>query len=94
MEPFSPAIKKRYAAYQKQLGAIEQNEGGLARFSEGYKSMGFQVDAKGGVRYREWAPNAVQARLIGDFSEHNAPIAQSSLADADPQTNGRTLQTP
>lgn len=27
------------------------------------------VDARGGVTYREWAPGAVGARLIGDFSE-------------------------
>lgn len=31
--------------------------------------MGFQVDEDGGVRYREWAPGAVAARLIGDFSK-------------------------
>ena len=69
LEPFAPAIRKRFAAYKKQLDSIEQHEGGLAAFSEGYKSMGFQVDSKGGVRYREWAPNATAARLIGDFSE-------------------------
>jgi 1,4-alpha-glucan branching enzyme len=68
LEPFTPALKKRYSAYQERLGEIEKYEGGLAKFSEGYKSMGFQVDSKGGVRYREWAPNATAARLIGDFS--------------------------
>lgn len=31
--------------------------------------MGLQVDAKGGVKYREWAPGATEARLIGEFSE-------------------------
>lgn len=31
--------------------------------------MGLQVDADGGVTYREWAPGAVEARLIGEFSE-------------------------
>jgi len=69
LEPFSSALKNRYEAYQRALKLIEQHEGGLALFSEGYKTMGFQVDAQGGVRYREWAPNAVSARLIGDFSE-------------------------
>jgi 1,4-alpha-glucan branching enzyme len=69
LEPFAPAIRERYAAYQKALAVIEQHEGGLAHFAEGYKSMGFQVDASGGVRYREWAPGAIEARLIGDFSE-------------------------
>jgi len=29
--------------------------------------MGFNVTPKG-IYYREWAPNAVRAHLIGDFS--------------------------
>lgn len=69
LEPFSGALRERYAAYQKQRAIIEEHEGGLAEFSMGYKSMGFQVDKNGGVRYREWAPNATEARLIGEFSE-------------------------
>ncbi|WWC70138.1 1,4-alpha-glucan-branching enzyme [Kwoniella pini CBS 10737] len=68
LEPFSPALRARYDAYKKQLDKIETHEGGLAHFSEGYKSMGLQVDESGGVRYREWAPNATEARLIGEFS--------------------------
>lgn len=71
LEPFSGALRERYAAYQKQRAIIEEHEGGLAEFSKGYKSMGFQVDKNGGVRYREWAPNATEARLIGEFSESN-----------------------
>jgi 1,4-alpha-glucan branching enzyme len=31
--------------------------------------MGLQVDAQGGVKYREWAPEATEARLIGEFSK-------------------------
>lgn len=69
LEPFSAAIKDRFRAYKTQKEAIDKHEGGLAKFSEGYKTMGFQVDDQGGVRYREWAPNATAARLIGDFSE-------------------------
>nr|XP_018262818.1 1,4-alpha-glucan-branching enzyme [Kwoniella dejecticola CBS 10117]OBR84976.1 1,4-alpha-glucan-branching enzyme [Kwoniella dejecticola CBS 10117] len=80
LEPFSPALRKRYAAYKKQLDQIETHEGGLAHFSEGYKSMGLQVDENGGVRYREWAPNATAARLIGEFNNwsHSAnPMTKS-----------------
>ena len=51
------------------MANIEQHEGGLAHFAEGYKTMGLQVDDQGGVRYREWAPGATEARLIGEFSE-------------------------
>ncbi|RSH87216.1 alpha-1,4-glucan branching enzyme [Saitozyma podzolica] len=69
LEPFAPAIKARYSAYKQARDNIEKWEGSLAKFSEGYKTMGFQVDDNGGVRYREWAPNAVEARLIGDFNQ-------------------------
>lgn len=49
--------------------------------------MGFQVDANAGVRYREWAPNATAARLIGDFSEPPSLVTHLSL-----QINGRIPQ--
>lgn len=74
MEPFAPGLKERYAAFKKEYDHINQYEGGLAKFAEGYKTMGFQVDNHNGVRYREWAPNAVKASLIGDFS---APSSRS-----------------
>lgn len=41
----------------------------MDRFTQGHKRMGFQIDDKNGVTYREWAAGAVSARLIGDFSE-------------------------
>lgn len=36
---------------------------------QGYDSFGFNVDTNNNITYREWAPNAVRASLIGDFSE-------------------------
>lgn len=54
--------------------------------------MGLQVDDQGGVRYREWAPGATEARLIGEFSELPASI-EASLTLADKQTTGPTLLT-
>jgi len=80
LEPFTPALKSRFQAFEKQLAAIDQHEGGIARFSEGYKTMGFQLDKDGGVNYREWAPGASEARLIGDFNgwSHTAnPMTKS-----------------
>ncbi|WVQ80844.1 1,4-alpha-glucan-branching enzyme [Cryptococcus sp. DSM 104549] len=82
LEPFSDSLRKRYAAFAEQRAAIDKHEGGLAHFSEGYKTMGFQVDGDGGVRYREWAPNAKEARLIGDFNgwSHSAnPMTKSGF---------------
>lgn len=42
---------------------------GLDKFSKGYETMGFQVANDGTITYREWAPAADAAWLIGDFSE-------------------------
>jgi 1,4-alpha-glucan branching enzyme len=92
LEPFAPAIKTRYSAYKQARDNIEKWEGSLAKFSEGYKTMGFQVDDNGGVRYREWAPNAVEARLIGDFSKSSA-VCDGVFPAHLPQTNGRTRPT-
>ena len=48
---------------------INDSEGGLEKFSKGYDLFGFNVANNGDVIYREWAPNAEQAFLVGDFSE-------------------------
>ncbi|KAL7421585.1 alpha-1,4-glucan branching enzyme [Cryptotrichosporon argae] len=69
LEPYSDGLRNRYSAYAKTLKVIDDHEGGLAHFAEGYKTMGFQVDSKGGILYREWAPGVVSARLIGDFNK-------------------------
>ena len=69
LEPYAGPLRERYSAYQKALQFIDTHEGGLDRFTQGHKKMGFQIDDKRGVTYREWATGAVEARLIGDFSE-------------------------
>lgn len=38
---------------------------------QGYEKFGFQVQPNGDVVYREWAPNALRAYLIGDFNDWN-----------------------
>lgn len=49
---------------------IDKHEGGLDKFSKSYKTFGMNLDsATGNVVYREWAPNAIAAHLIGDFSK-------------------------
>jgi 1,4-alpha-glucan branching enzyme len=90
LEPFRDPIKRRYNAYQKQLANINQYEGGLAKFSEGYKDFGFIVDAKNGVKYREWAPGVVAARVIGDFSQSIVDLIHLLITS---QTDGITRPT-
>ncbi|XP_070035959.1 1,4-alpha-glucan-branching enzyme 2-2, chloroplastic/amyloplastic-like [Nicotiana tomentosiformis] len=50
--------------------AIDKYEGGLEAFSRGYEKKGFTRSATG-ITYREWAPGAKWAALIGDFNNWN-----------------------
>ena len=36
LEPFAPFYKKRYSKYQAWIKTIEENEGGLDKFSKGW----------------------------------------------------------
>lgn len=68
LEPFQDALRRRYSKAQQWIQTIEETEGGLEKFSRGYEQMGFHVHANGNITYTEWAPNALRAYVIGDFS--------------------------
>ncbi|BGP28389.1 alpha-1,4-glucan branching enzyme [Rhodotorula toruloides] len=68
LEPFEPAIKARTAKFNSWVETLNAHEGGLERFSKGYESYGLHALPNGDVKYREWAPNATSACLIGDFN--------------------------
>ncbi|PFH51282.1 glycoside hydrolase family 13 protein [Amanita thiersii Skay4041] len=69
LEPNVPAIIKRHDAYRKWKHIIQQQEGGYENFTNGYLKFGLNVTKQGEVLYREWAPNAKEAFLVGDFNE-------------------------
>jgi 1,4-alpha-glucan branching enzyme len=49
---------------------------------QGYEIYGFNVHDNGDVVYREWAPNAMRAYLIGDFNGWNrdaTPMTKNSF---------------
>ncbi|KAK5172643.1 alpha-1,4-glucan branching enzyme [Saxophila tyrrhenica] len=71
LEPFAPALKSRYAKAQEWMQTIDAHEGGLEKFSRGYEKFGFNVSSDNTITYREWAPNALRAYLIGDFNGWN-----------------------
>ena len=73
LKPYSDALRHRYQGLQKWMKTIEEHEGGLEKFSRGYEKMGFHVADNGDITYREWAPNAVTAALMGDFSIRTFP---------------------
>ncbi|KAM7468289.1 hypothetical protein LguiB_015851 [Lonicera macranthoides] len=60
----------RYGHYKKMREEIDKYEGGLEAFSRGYEKFGFTRSATG-ITYREWAPGAKSAALIGDFNNWN-----------------------
>lgn len=67
LEPYAVIIQKRYEAAlnrKKQLSAIS---GSLASFATGYLYYGLHQTDKGWV-FREWAPNATQIFLLGEFN--------------------------
>ena len=64
-----PAIIHRHDMFRKWKDNIDESEGGYESFTRGYEKMGFNVGPDGEVTYREWAPNAKEAVLIGEFSE-------------------------
>jgi len=68
LEPYSTSLRSRFAKAQNWIKAINKNEGGLERFSRGYEKYGFTVAADHTITYREWAPFALRAYLIGDFN--------------------------
>ena len=79
LEPFQGALKRRYSKAQQWLKTINETEGGIEKFSRGYETFGLQAQENGDITYKEWAPNALRAYLIGDFSMALAvcmPIAQ------------------
>ncbi|KAG6878581.1 alpha-1,4-glucan branching enzyme [Termitomyces sp. T159_Od127] len=71
LEPDVPNIINRYNVFRRWKDTIEEHEGGYDKFTKGYDKFGFNVSRSGEVVYREWAPNAIEANLIGDFNEWN-----------------------
>ena len=69
LEPFSEIIEGRH---KRVLDKIEDLTGGkttLSDFASGYLYFGLHKTKNGGWVLREWAPNATDIYIIGDFSE-------------------------
>ena len=95
LKPNIPAIATRYRQMRDWQTKIDNTEGGLEKFSRGYERFGFNVGPNNQVTYREWAPNAVKASLIGDFSTFNTNLKLAmTLTALPPQTIGREILIP
>lgn len=47
--------------------------------TQGYERFGFNVLPNNDIVYREWAPNALRAYLVGDFSMMMYPSTEISM---------------
>ncbi|KAI0237007.1 alpha-1,4-glucan branching enzyme [Massospora cicadina] len=67
LEPYSHVIRSRTNKVKEWIDRFSKEEGGFDQVTKGYERYGLHV-FKEGVTYREWAPNAISASLIGDFN--------------------------
>lgn len=70
LEPFKDHFRYRLKRYVDQKDLIDKHEGSLEEFAKGYLKFGFNRE-EGSIVYREWAPAAQEAQLIGDFNGWN-----------------------
>ncbi len=72
LERHRQQLRDRYGYFKSILSRLEPTGGLLGQISLGHRYFGFnrgEFYGKPGVWYREWAPNALQLRLIGDFND-------------------------
>ncbi|KAB8235785.1 alpha-1,4-glucan branching enzyme [Aspergillus alliaceus] len=82
LEPFREVLKQRFNFIEGWVKTINEAEGGLEKFSKGYERFGLNVQPNGEIVYREWAPNAVEAQLVGDFNNWDVtthPMAKNDF---------------
>lgn len=71
LEPNIEAIARRHAIAEDWKKRLAKEENGILQFSKGYEDYGIHVKSDNTIVYKEWAPNAVGAWLIGDFNGWN-----------------------
>ena len=71
LKPYAGKLNERNNYYKHALSRIAPTGGLLGEISQGHHYFGLnrgEFHGKPGVWYREWAPGALQLRLIGDFN--------------------------
>lgn len=78
LEPFKEDLSLRLFEYARTKKRLLGTDGSLVDFANGYKYFGFQQESKHWT-FREWAPNAKRAWLVGDFNnwENNFELKQA-----------------
>ena len=70
LRPFSSDIELRMNRYKEVRYMLVEDNNSLTSFANGHLYYGFHPTEDGWV-YREWAPNAQEISLIGDFNDWN-----------------------
>ncbi|RKP09697.1 glycogen branching enzyme [Thamnocephalis sphaerospora] len=68
LRPYGDALRKRYATCQAWITRLNECEGGLEQFSRAYEHFGLHRQPDNSIIYREYAPGAIRASLIGEFN--------------------------
>ncbi len=69
LEPYKEAIEGRHQyAVNKEKELTQDGKIGLSDFATGYLFFGLHPTPKGWI-FREWAPNATEIYLVGDFND-------------------------
>lgn len=72
LKPYEKEIRERFDRFQNIKTWIESEYGSLKNYASFHHYLGFHYDnIKKGWYYREWAPEAVQLFLLGDFNHWN-----------------------
>ena len=74
LAPYAARLAERQARYRAAVARFDSTGGLLGQISQGHRYFGFnrgEFHGKPGVWYREWAPAALQLRVIGDFNGWN-----------------------
>lgn len=79
LENHADHIVFRHSLFRKWKDTIDNAEGGYDKFTKGYRKFGFNIAEDGTMTYREWAPNAKEAVLIGEFSKFTLPVVLSTV---------------
>ncbi|MCL4139944.1 UNVERIFIED_CONTAM: hypothetical protein GTU68_018392 [Idotea baltica] len=67
--PYEPEIEARLERYKETRKTLEKEAKSLLNFAHGHDYFGINYDSKKkGWWYREWAPQAEQLFLVGDFN--------------------------
>ncbi|MBQ4367580.1 MAG: 1,4-alpha-glucan-branching enzyme, partial [Muribaculaceae bacterium] len=83
LEPFAPAIEGRHEDAVRKIAELTAGKGLLRDFANAHHYYGLHRTDEGGWVLREWAPNATEIYVIGQFNDWRecAPYRMNRLAD-------------